>query len=475
MRGIQLLPSKLHDWQEKAKQRSKYIATQTKRLSEVKLSRGVWRDKYFELKAENEVLKQALNNRVQLPCTKITGHSYSAEQILLALQLRHEGGCSYRSCAAVIRIVSVWLGLKWRIPAYTTIRNWDIKLGYSRLHHCFIRPLNCALIMDESISMGSEKILLLLGVDLERYDYSRPLKMEDIIVLDIGLSKSWKSEAITPRIAKVKKRDIELTYSCTDNGNNIVKALKDSGLIQIEDCSHALGNLMKKRYHNNATFKSLSAEVVKFKQRICNGKYAEYAPPKWRSKSRYMNLYPICKWSKRMLKLIDIYRQQTSSHPILEQLIWLEKYRTFVEQLAAEQAVIQRWQQLLKTEGLSPKLAAKCKTILAESEIADTLKTSMKAYLDRNVERAASLGKVICSSDIIESVFGKFKQRVGKHPQAGLTPGCLTISNYNHSFKIEEIKTAIEQTKMVNIEQWRTKNLPESIFQKKKKLLKIAG
>jgi len=49
-----------------------------------------------------------------------------------------------------------------------------------------------------------------------------------------------------------------------------------------------------------------------------------------------------------------------------------------------------------------------------------------------------------CSSDIIESYFGKFKCKINPNARSGLTEFIFTIANFSQDFSVEETKKALE-------------------------------
>ena len=51
---------------------------------------------------------------------------------------------------------------------------------------------------------------------------------------------------------------------------------------------------------------------------------------------------------------------------------------------------------------------------------------------------------LLCTSDIIESYFGKFKTKINSNSRSGLTEFIFTIATFGKSFSIEEAKKALE-------------------------------
>ena len=85
--------------------------------------------------------------------------------------------------------------------------------------------------------------------------------------------------------------------------------------------------------------------------------------------------------------------------------------------------------------GLGPKASAfkvHCENYLAHLEI-------KSKELDRPF--------LLCSSDIIESYFGKFKTKINPNGRSGLTEFVFTIATFGKRFSVQETKNALESVK----------------------------
>lgn len=475
MRGKSKISTKLNPWKEKAKQRGKKVHYLTRCVKDLRQSKKVLKSENRELKIANKVLQKELDEAKRLPTTKVTNHGYSAESMQLCVHLRTQAGCSYRSCIQVLNILVVLLNLELKIPHFSSIRNWEMKLGYNELQSTTNTTDKWALIIDESISIGSQKMLLLIGVNLNKYEFGKALNLSDIRVLDIRLSKSWKAPDIEKVVKSVKHRGFTFEYCCCDKGNNLRKLLKMIDLVHIEDCGHALGNWLKNRYKKEEIFLSFCAESTKIKRSLILSEYAEYVPPKHRTKGKFLNLSAIAVWAKKMLFLANQYQQKGTNQGAFEKIKWILKYEGFILKLNEEQTLINKLNKLLKNNGLNHTTIKEAEQIITQSSVEDGLKKYLLDYLKRNKLKLPDLEKIICSSDIIESTFGKLKYNTSKSPNGAITEGCLSVANYGKNFEIKEIKNAMEATKIVDIKKWRKENLPVSIQQKKCKLLKNAS
>jgi hypothetical protein len=76
------------------------------------------------------------------------------------------------------------------------------------------------VFVDESITLGSKKILLRLGISQSKISKEKSLSHSDVSVLYVGASKEWKGEQIKLEIEKVAKQET-IKYVVSDQGTNL--------------------------------------------------------------------------------------------------------------------------------------------------------------------------------------------------------------------------------------------------------------
>ena len=88
------------------------------------------------------------------------------------------------------------------IPSHQTIENWVELCGLSINNHAYAEIKgDYAIICDESITIGSQKLLLFLGVPAKHLN--RPLKHSDLQPLGIYVSSYWKAEDIAMKLKQI--------------------------------------------------------------------------------------------------------------------------------------------------------------------------------------------------------------------------------------------------------------------------------
>jgi hypothetical protein len=145
------------------------------------------------------------------------------------------------------------MGLSSRVPSHSSIRNWLCKCGIYRVQSQSNTSGEYVVYIDESITFGSEKILLILGIAREKITYKRSLIHEDMEVLYVGVSKEWKGEDIQEVLDKIAKSK-DILYAVSDEGRNLIKAYKLLNYSHIQDCTHKLANYIKHLYEKDELF-----------------------------------------------------------------------------------------------------------------------------------------------------------------------------------------------------------------------------
>ena len=90
-----------------------------------------------------------------------------------------------------------------KVPCYNTVENWVKKLGLSVYQDdkpC--KDKKFAMVVDESIAINGQKILLNLAIPSEHQ--GRPVKHEDVTILDMSVSKSFNGDDVQSRIEEAE-------------------------------------------------------------------------------------------------------------------------------------------------------------------------------------------------------------------------------------------------------------------------------
>ncbi|MFP5042834.1 hypothetical protein [Parasediminibacterium sp. JCM 36343] len=302
--------------------------------------------------------------------------------IWLCVYIYYQCQCSYRACSAIVAGSALLLGLRCRKPSASSIRNWVVKTGY----YVYCQPPasgDWCLLVDESVSIGRERLLLILGVPLGGWGFSRPLSQQDTRVLYVGVAESWKSTAIEKELLALSKK-LKVGYCLSDRGNNIVSAVKRAGMLHIHDCSHEWANHLETCYAGNEDFKGLMDKLCRVRKKWVLSKYSHLMPPKLRSKARFLNVFPLIEWIENILGAWGSVPPEAQ-----EELSFLDTYKPQIEEWVVLKEVIKSMSLILKTEGMNKGTIDRCRSLLdikctigATKEFSRLLQQSWEGYAD---------------------------------------------------------------------------------------------
>jgi hypothetical protein len=445
--------NKENTWKIKAKARSLEIKRLNKRNTELLTSRDLWKSKYKNqsIESDESVVVGARHRE------RAKRHQYLLAIMLLAIELQKYGTMSLRSCRHCLASMYVYLGVSGRVPSHTSIRNWVCKSGYYRVQTSGVGQGEQVLYVDESIVFGSDKILLILGIPKAIIPDERSVSHSDIEVLYVGVSKEWQSESIESELVKIRqKRDV--LYVVSDEGTNLRKAYKTGNFVHVEDCTHVLANHLKRIYGQSVLFESFRKLIGQSRKMYYLSKEKSgYMPPSMRGKLRFANIFPCVNWAEKCLT-----KWETLSPIIQKDLAFLKEHEAFIQELVEIEKAFKGTCEILKNKGFGASQKAEiCAylSLLNKSKNVETFIENIEQYLDSLTQKLAQIREpiLLCSSDIIESFFGKFKQKINPNSKAGLTEFIFTIANFTKPFSQEEIKNALENVQMADLIKFKTK------------------
>ena len=417
-----------HQWKHKAKQRAdreRYQRKQTARIS-------AERDRTTQaLKAAQARLQQLEAQLRQLEAQlQRQAAPPKVEVVLVSLHLFLVARIGFRAVSRVLSLLAWALGIK-KAPCPQTVINWVTRLAMVRTQSARLleglplrqTPFSNGLIwlIDISIGLGPGKILAVLAVDAHHHQLvPSALSLDRVHCIGVSVADAWTGDTIADLLDRLIAQMGRPAAYLKDGGSDLHKAvatLDEQGLGSpcIDDISHAVAGMLKRTYQAHpalATFLTACGQVSdKLKHTIL----ACLAPPKVRTKARFMNVHRLFTWAEQVLTLSPAGGAKQGSA--------LAKLRACLDQLPACKALIKRFrtdahgllecQKILKMQGLSHDTRAQCEPLIATMSSC-ALRQEFRAYLDFELETATTLGLdhvgLPISSDAIASLFGVAKR-----------------------------------------------------------------
>jgi len=402
---------------------------------------------------ESEV---ALLKQITQPIV-VANHSYPAQLIALAVFIVVHANGSLRGAAKTIGYVSQMLGWDYGQPSHTTIRRWVLRSGLYLLEHGKAKSGNYVGIIDESIQIGKEKLLLFLGVKLsDNHSLAAPLKIADTEVLGMEVQQSWKSEEVSDFIADrlAHHQDIQIKYMISDKGTNLLAALRTLGIAHVSDCSHMLMNIVKKLFCEDKALSEFCSQVGSLRRRYLLTDLGFLLPSTLRDKDRFLRIFTLVDWADR----IDGYWNKLSSVQ-RSPLAFVKQSKSLLRCLRQIRDITAMTAKILKSAGLSSVSHQVWQIKLSQyrkgkrmTKQARRLIEGIQTYFHQHQQLSIDHQRLICCSDIIESTFGHYKNKGGM-PVISADVLALTLlrQNINCSFVQKALATVHQQ----DVEDWQ--------------------
>jgi len=357
-------------------------------------------------------------------------------------------------------------------PSFSTAMLWMKKIGYMKLQSPKEKADDWIIILDESIGIGQEKVLVVLGIRRSQVDFTRPLTLQDMEPILVKSRESWTGQDISKELKIIKEKLGNVIYAVTDGGTSLKNGLKEAEINRVYDITHAIAIYLDKIYRNDEQFKALTHNAGQMRYKLCCSKQAHLMSPNQRSKSRFLNIDILSKWCFKALKAYD--KNEMNNDDRL-QLKWVKEIEPFILELNILMSIVQEISIILKNEGLSKKTMSKCIACLRNCKNGKLLqfKKYILSYLNENTKYINKYKeKLICCSDVIESIFGKYKNELCKNPMSGITDLVIIIPALTATLTEEYIKIAIDNCSVEDIKLWKKRNLCNTLMAKRMEVFK---
>lgn len=413
----------------------------------------------------------------------VPGRDSTERLIRTCVKLYVRTGCGFRGVSEALSVISEEYGVA-KAVSHQTVSDWVKTAGLAMYKEARGMIRDCKMkysfVVDESITIGSQKLLLVLAIPAGCPGHA--LRHEDVKVVGIFVERSWKSEDVAGRLREiVDEIGYKPEYVLSDNGHNLVKAASDLELPHHRDIGHTLGLFLEEAYDDDKMFNEFKELMRKARlQYHLTGK-AFLLPPKQRAMARFMNLFSWVDWAVRLLLN---YNQLTEEQKLA--FAFVPAHRDLILELAQAMECYTHVMQRVKNEGLSIRLCNELRDYIVSNHIYPgnlRLTRVMMKVWDYLKAEAALLkpGETHnLSSDIIESIFGIFKQKKSPNHLYGVTPFVLFIPAHTaivgmHDTKSVDFMRIFSDYHNKEVDDWKVKNLKENWVRTRTKTLAKAG
>lgn len=400
---------------------------------------------------------------------------------MIAIKCFLGSSAGFRALSNVFKILNKWVS-SIAAPAASSIRQWLLKLGLYKLLQPKHSENGWFFIVDTSIQMGPQKCVVVLGVkkdDLHSHFCPTLSQVEALVVKPVcNTPGDVIYEILEEAATKVTGGPIHAIIS--DDGGENKKGGKlfcehHLDTIHLPDISHKINTLLKTELENDPIWASFKTKATSSMQLLKLSSIAYLAPPRQRTKARMHSAFDLIEWGARLLRFINSREAENLAPEDINKIEWIKSYEnafTIYDELREQckftlELIHQRGYFNGMMDEFAKYFTQRCISTERVSNFYKKILEQLKTIESKISKPIHYLG----SSEVIESLFGKFKALEGDHASSGFTSLILAIPGLLGEMDKSIINAAMSEISTLDIKEWTNTNLGQTFLSKRKKAL----
>ena len=455
----------IEDLQRNEEQLCRVIARQDHELAELRGQRA-------QLRIENQQLRQrpvVLPEDPPLPL-----HQFGARMISLCVNLARVIGL--RPSVACLEIVFEWLGVTVKLPDWTSVRTWLMRVGVAALEEPVEVADDWVWMADHSNQIGPEKVLVIAGVRASQLPPpGEALTHADMRVLAVQPGVSWKREdvgraylALAQRIGNPLAVIVDGAVELREGAEVLLTRRKET--LILGDFKHFAANVLKRVIGGDARWTAFTAQIGATRSLVQQTELGHLTPPSPRPKARFMNLAPTLKWARmaawQLAHPDSKARSQITAQRFIDKLGWLGEFGEDIPRWHACQEVVDAALTFINQHALTRGAADQLATLLSPltpDATSRSVADQLLEFVRRSSVKLAAGQRLPLSTEILESAFGLFKQLERQHSRGGFTSLLAAFAALLKPTTPASIRHSFARTSVQQLRDWVKQNLPTTL------------
>jgi hypothetical protein len=396
------------------------------------------------------------------------GGQYCLSIISLSLKLVLEAGTSLRGAAAAMALFVRQRLASFAVPSFTTIRSWLLRVGYYALTRPLDRQTPWLWLVDHTIQIGTQKILVILGCPLDQVPFGqRALQLSDLQLVALVPMEKSTAALVEAELEQAVQRTGRPRLIVSDQGSDLRKGIADfqswyPRTAYVPDVAHYGATLLEHAWDGAPRWQQFIKELQNTSAKLRQTKSAYLLAPRMRPKARFMNVHVQLRFARRVLKLLE---RAVPHAKAVEYYGWLNGYQDDVAIWEREHGLVRTAIDLVRVQGLHagtlPLLEQAWGEIGASEStvrIAERLRQYVKDHRPAQEEE-----RFVASTEILESTFGKLKRIERDQNQDGMTGLILVIGAMVGTSSEADLQQALETTPQKKVNNWVGRALGRSM------------
>lgn len=415
--------------------------------------------------------------------TKPERHTYSVGHIELFIKLVLEAANSLRGAAQAMEVMVTSLELELVCPTWSTGRLWLLRLGYYKLTREKVLADDWVWLVDYVVQSGVDKCLVILGARLsELPPDTRVLEHAAVELIELAPVQQANQEVVYRYLEQAATKTGVPREIVSDHESDVKAGIERFCRLHphtspVYDIKHKTAALLKRELEHDPAWLAFTQHAAQTKRQLQQTALAPLAPPTQKSKARYLNVEPLVAWGQAALAVLDqpaAHSAEFDPQHVQTKLGWLADYRTDLPRWNELLQVAVSTESLLRQQGLHAGAQHELEKQLrglAHTAPARRLRRDLLDFVGAEASQAQPGERLVGSSEVIESVFGKQKRLEQAQSSSGFTGLLLGIGAMVAATTQEVIQHALETVTTQQVLEWCKKTLGRTVQAKRREAL----
>jgi hypothetical protein len=403
-------------------------------------------------------------------------HKYSLGHIMIFITLVLTAATSFRCTSRVFEIMMTSLELPLLTPSWYSGRLWLLRVGYYKLTRQKEKANDWVWIVDHTVQIGADKCFVILGIRLcSLPPRGNCVTHEDVEPISLYPVKQSNGEIVYQQLEETIKKTGVPREIIGDQGSDLAKGIKmfcenHKEVCYIYDIKHKTANVLKHELENDEKWLEFVELAAKTKLRVQQTSLAFLSPPNQRTKSRYMNVDILIRWGSKILAFLDKQQEEKSNKFDLEQLQeklgWITKFRDNLKEFEDILQIIEASESFVRKNGLDINSHIELKeimTCMGQTERTKKVRELLIAFVEEESSKAKPNERLLGSSEVIESVFGKLKRLENDQAKSGFTGLILSTAAMVSKTTKDVVENALKTVPTKEVLVWLKSNIGQSL------------
>ena len=389
-----------------------------------------------------------------------------------------------RATERILDTISGFFGLELPVPHWSTGRLWLLRIGLYKLQMPLEHADDWVWIVDHTNQVGVEKCFVVVGARLSMLNRG-PLGHEDVETVALIPTVGSNGALVAEQLGATAARTGSPRQIVTDEGGDLVSGIAkfvkaNPGTAHITDIKHKVATELRRILKGQPAWEAFTSQATKSGRQMQQSALAALRPPNQRSKARYMNLGPLINWGCGVLEVLDgrtaagrtaVDTLGVDKQRLNEKLGWVRSHRKdlsvwrelFEVASISEESIRQRWHSQSTKAELDAALRG-----VATTPPAKLLRRRILEFVGTQSAKAKPNERLLGSSEVLESVFGRFKDFEGDQRRSGLTGSVLMIPAATGVLNEILAVDALEAVTTTEAQEWVRRNFGGTVQSKRR-------